>query len=59
VPSGIYEYLHEVYSTATEMEALRRSSRISGKERLRKVTIRQQTGLEETIMKEIKQNHLT
>jgi len=38
---------------ATEMDALRRSSRISRKERIRNVTIRQQIGLEETIIKEI------
>jgi hypothetical protein len=44
---------------ATEMEALRRSSRISRKDRIRNVTIRQQTGLEETIIKEIEQNQLT
>ena len=42
---------------ATEMDALRRSSRISRKER--NVTIRQQIGLEETIIKEIEQNQLT
>jgi len=38
---------------ATEMVALRRSSRISGKERIRNVTIGQQIGLEERIVKEI------
>jgi hypothetical protein len=43
----------------TEMDALRRSSRISRKERIRNVTIRQQTGLEEIIIKEIEQNRLT
>jgi len=37
---------------ATELDALRRSSRISRKERIRNVTIRQQIGLEETIAKE-------
>ena len=37
---------------ATEMDALRRSSRISRKERIRNVTIRQQNGLEETNIKE-------
>ena len=41
------------------MDALRRSSRISRKERNRNVTIRQQIGLEETIIKEIEQNQLT
>jgi len=41
------------------MDALRRSSRISRKERIRDVTIRQQTGLEEPIVKEIEQNQLT
>jgi hypothetical protein len=35
---------------ATEMDALRRSSRISRKETIRNVTIRQQIGLEETII---------
>jgi hypothetical protein len=34
---------------ATEMDALRRSSRISRKDGIRNVTIRQQIGLEETI----------
>jgi len=38
---------------ATEMDALRRSSRISRKERIRNVTIRQQIGLEEPIINEI------
>jgi len=33
------------------MDALRRSSRISRKERIGNVTIRQQIGLEETIIK--------
>ena len=41
------------------MDALRRSSRISIKERIRNVTIRQQIGLEELIVKEIEQNQLT
>jgi len=41
------------------MEALRRSLRISRKERIRNVTIRQQIGLEETIIKEIEKNKLT
>ena len=44
---------------ATEMNNLRRSSRISKKERIRYVTIRQQFGIEETIIKEIEQNQLT
>jgi hypothetical protein len=44
---------------ATEMDALRKSSRISKKERIRNVTIRRQIGLEETIIKEIEQNQLT
>jgi hypothetical protein len=43
----------------TEMDALRRSSRISRKERVKNVTIRQQIGLEETIVKETEQNQLT
>jgi hypothetical protein len=41
------------------MEALMRSSRISRKERIRNVTIRQQIGLEETMIKETEQNQLT
>jgi len=44
---------------ATEMDALRRSSRILRNERIRNVTIRQQIGLEEPIIKEIEQNQLT
>jgi hypothetical protein len=44
---------------ATEMNALSRSSRISRKERIRCVTLRQQIRLEETIIKEIQQNELT
>jgi len=40
------------------MDALRRSSRISRKERIRNVNIRQQIGLEEPIIKEIEQNQL-
>jgi len=40
------------------MDALRRSSRISRKERIKNVTIRQQIELEETIIKEIEQNKL-
>jgi hypothetical protein len=42
----------------TEMDGLRRSSRISRKEIIRNVTIRQQIGLEETIVKETEQNQL-
>ena len=44
---------------ATEMDALRKSSKISRKEKIRNVTIRQQIGLEETIIKENEQNQLT
>jgi hypothetical protein len=44
---------------ATGMEVLRRSSRIARKEGIRNVTIRQQIGLEETIVKETEQNQLT
>jgi len=36
---------------ATEMDVLRRSSRISRKETIRNVTIRQQIGLEKPIIK--------
>ena len=52
----------EMYTSvkkATEMDALRRSSRISRKERIRNVTISQQIGLEEPIIKETEQNQLT
>ena len=41
------------------MDALRRSSRISRKDRLINVTIREEIGLEETIIKEIEQKQLT
>jgi hypothetical protein len=44
---------------SAEIDALRRFSRISRKERIRNVTIRRQIGLEETIVKEIEQNQLT
>jgi hypothetical protein len=44
---------------ATEMDALRRPSRISRKDRIRNVTIRKEIGLEETIIKETEQNQLT
>jgi len=40
------------------MKALRRSCRISRKERIRNVTVGQQIGLEEPIVKEIEQNQL-
>jgi hypothetical protein len=38
------------------MDTLRRSSRISRKESIRNVNIKQQIGLEETNIKEIEQN---
>jgi hypothetical protein len=41
------------------MDALRRSSTKSRNDRIINVTIRQQIGLEETIIKEINQNQLT
>jgi len=44
---------------ATEMDVLRRSSRISREERIRNVAMRQKIGLEEPIIKEIEQNQLT
>jgi hypothetical protein len=44
---------------ATEMDAQQKSSRISRKERIRNVTIKQPIALEETIVKEIEQNQLT
>ena len=40
------------------MDGLRRSSRISRKDRIRNVTIRQQIGLEETIITETEQKQL-
>jgi hypothetical protein len=44
---------------ATEMDALRRYSRISRKVRIRNVIVRQQIRLEETNIKEIERNQLT
>jgi hypothetical protein len=44
---------------ATKKDALRRSSKISRKDKIRNETIRQQIGLEETIIREIEQNQLT
>jgi hypothetical protein len=44
---------------ATEMDGLRRSCRISRKDRIRYLTIRQQIGLEETVIKEIEKKQLT
>jgi hypothetical protein len=41
------------------MDALRRFSRISRKERIKNVVIRQYIGLKETIIKDIEQNQLT
>jgi hypothetical protein len=41
------------------MDALRKPSRISRKERIRNVTIKQQFGLKKTIIKEIEQNQVT
>jgi hypothetical protein len=41
------------------MDALRRSSRISRKERIRNVTIRKQIGLDESIINEVEQNQRT
>jgi hypothetical protein len=43
---------------ATEMDVLRRSSRISRKERIRNVTIRQEIGLEEAIIKKLNRTSL-
>jgi hypothetical protein len=43
---------------ATEMDVLRKSSRISRKERIRNVTIRQQIGLDETIVKKLNRTSL-
>jgi hypothetical protein len=40
-----------IWVEATEMDALRSFSRLSRKERIRNVTIKQQVGLEETIIK--------
>jgi len=46
------------WSKLQRWNALRRSSRISRKERIRNVTIGQQIGLEEPIVKEMEQNQL-
>jgi len=43
---------------AQEMDAPKKSSKISSKERIRNVSIRQETGLEGTIIKETEQNQL-
>jgi hypothetical protein len=43
---------------ATDMNALRKSSRISRKERIRNVTIRQQIGIEKTIIKKLNRTSL-
>jgi hypothetical protein len=43
---------------ATEMDALRRSSRITRKVKIRNTTLRQQIGVEASIMKEIEQKQL-
>jgi hypothetical protein len=43
---------------AKEMDALRKSSRISRKERIRNVTIRQQIGLEKAIQKKLNRTSL-
>ena len=58
-PLNIRWYISVRRVEATEMDGQRRSSRIPRKERIRNVTIRQQIGLEETIIKEIEQNPLT
>jgi hypothetical protein len=50
---------NNIWVEATEIDALRRSLRISRKERIRNVTIRQQIGLGKTIIKETEQNQLT
>jgi hypothetical protein len=52
-------YVNKNTNTVTQMDALRRSSRISRKDRIRNVTIRKQIGLEEKIIKEIEQNQFT
>jgi hypothetical protein len=53
--------LHEKIAVFNQnrVKVLRRSSRISRKDRIRNVTVRQQIGLEEIIFKEIEQNQLT
>jgi hypothetical protein len=43
---------------ATEMDALRRSSKIPRKERIRNITIRQEIELEETIEKKLNRSSL-
>jgi hypothetical protein len=44
---------------ATEMDSLRRCSRISRKDKIRITTIRQQIGVEESIIKETELKQLT
>jgi len=43
---------------ATEMDVLRGSSRMSRKERIRNVTMRQQIGLEEPVIKKLNRTNL-
>ena len=56
---GLFVWFDEWRLEATEMDVPRRSSRMSRNDRIRNVNIRQQIGLEETIIKEIEQNQLT
>jgi hypothetical protein len=55
---GDLQKIIKIRVEATEMDALRRTLGISRKERIINVTIRQQIGLEKTIIKEIEQNQL-
>ena len=52
-------FLVSLFLNVTTEILVRRSSRISRKDRIRNVTIRQQIGLEETIINETEQNQLT
>jgi len=49
----------KIIKDGSKLQKLQRSSRISRKERIRNVTIRQQIGLEEPVVKEVEQNQLT
>jgi hypothetical protein len=50
---------NKIQIEATEMDGLRRSSRISRNDKIRNTTIRQQIGKIESIITEIEQNQLT
>jgi len=57
--SNMYSKSVMYFREASILDALKRSSRISRKGRIRNVTIRQKIELNEPIIKEIEQNQLT